>query len=203
MADYYYTIAEENREEVKITKSRFIATAIPVKNKDQAKAELDRIRKEFQKDNPSHNCWAYRLGEKGLEYSYSDDGEPNGTAGKPILFAIKKYDLSDILVVVTRFFGGTKLGKGGLSRAYGDSTEEVLKVTDKLKVDIVITVMVFCNYEEINVIKRLLNEYAITFEENYTDTIEINSKIPISKVDEFCDAITSKTNGNAGYRVIN
>jgi len=198
--DYYYTIKEKNREEIKVNKSRFIATVIPVNNKEEALEQLDKIKVEFY--DSSHNCFAFRFGQNGFEYRYSDDGEPNNSAGKPILFAIKKFNYSDIIVVVSRFYGGTKLGKGGLARAYGDATELALEECVKQKVDITKKVMVFCNYEDINVIKRLVSEYAIYFEEDYKDSIEIVSNIPKSKVDKFCEQIVELTSARAGFRVM-
>jgi uncharacterized YigZ family protein len=198
--DFYNSAEEKSRAEFKEKKSKFIATVIPIENKEQAKEELDKIKKEFY--DASHNCYAWRLGNEGLEYRSSDDGEPNGSAGKPILFALKKYELSDVLLVVTRFFGGTKLGVGGLARAYGGAAELVLEDTKKKQVDIFKRVSVFCTYEEINVIKRLLSQYALSYDETYTDSIVILAKIPQSKMDKFCERIVSKTNARAGFRLL-
>lgn len=198
--DFYFTIKKQKREEIKVKKSRFIATAIPVKSKEEALEKLDEIKVEFH--DSRHNCFAYRIGNDGLEYRYSDDGEPNNSAGKPILFSIKKYNYSDILVVVTRFFGGTKLGKGPLARAYGESAELALELCEAEKVDITKQVIVFCTYEDINVIKRLTSQYAIKFEEDYKDSIQIKAEIPVTKVEEFCDQITQLTSARAGFRVM-
>ena len=198
--DFYNSVEEKSRTEFKEKKSKFIANVIPIENKEQAKEELDKIKKEFY--NASHNCYAWRLGNEGLEYRSSDDGEPNGSAGKPILFALKKYNVSDVLLVVTRFFGGTKLGVGGLARAYGGAAELVLEDIVKRQVDIFKRVSVFCTYEEINIIKRLLSEYALSYEETYTDSIVILARIPQSKMDEFCEKIVAKTNARAGFRLL-
>ena len=199
--DFYYTIKETKRIEFKEKKSRFIATALHIDSKESAMEELDKVKREFH--DARHNCYAYRIGEKGLEFRSSDDGEPSGTAGKPILFAEKKYELSDVLVVVTRFFGGVKLGKGGLARAYGEAAELVLQEVEKVKVDITKRLKVFCTYEEINFVKRHLNEYAVSFEEIYTDVIDITAEIPRSKVEEFCEILEQKTLSKAGWRIIN
>lgn len=200
MADYYYTIKNLEREEIKILKSKFIATAIPVKSYEHAKDEYDKVKKEYF--DSRHNCWAWRFGENGLDFRYSDDSEPSGSAGKPILFAIKKYEVSDVLVVVTRFFGGVKLGVGGLVRAYSDATELVLQKCDKVKIDITKSVKIFTTYEDISIIKNLLDAYAVTYEDNYTDLIDIKSEIPISKVEEFTNLIVSKTNARSGFRIL-
>lgn len=198
--DFYNSVEEKSRTEFKEKKSKFIANVIPIENKEQAKEELDKIKKEFY--NASHNCYAWRLGNEGLEYRSSDDGEPNGSAGKPILFALKKYNVSDVLLVVTRFFGGTKLGVGGLARAYGGAAELALESIEKKQVDIFKRVSVFCTYEEINIVKRLLSEYALSYEETYTDSIVILARIPQSKMDEFCEKIVAKTNARAGFRLL-
>ena len=200
MADFYFTIEQRKQAEIKINKSRFIATAIPVKNTDEAKEEYDKIKKQYH--DASHNCWAWKFGENGLDFRYSDDGEPKGSAGKPILFTISKYDVSDILLVVTRFFGGKKLGVGGLVRAYSDAAEECLKLCEKKQIDITKKVKVFTTYEDLNVIKSLLDTYAVSYEEHYTDLIDITAQIPVSKVEEFTSNITQKTNARSGFRVM-
>jgi len=200
MADFYYTIKDIQREEIKIKKSRFIATVIPVLNSEIAKEEYDKIKKEFH--DARHNCWAWRFGENGLDFRYSDDGEPNGSAGKPILFSLKKYEVSDVMLVVTRFFGGVKLGVGGLVRAYSEAAELVLDKCEKIQIDITKTVKIFTTYEDISIIKSLLDSYAVSYEDNYTDFIDIKSEIPLSKVEEFTSLIVSKTNARSGFRII-
>lgn len=200
MADYYFTIESWQRAELKIEKSRFLATAFPAPTVEEAKEALDSVKVEFH--DARHNCFAYRIGPKGMEFRAADDGEPNGTGGKPILFAIKKFEFSDIIVVVTRYFGGKKLGKGGLARAYGDTAEEALKLCTPKKIDITQKVKVFCTYEEINVIKRILDEYAVSYDETYTDSIDITANIPISKVEEFVQTVDVKTYARAGTRVL-
>lgn len=200
MADFYFTIQELCQTEIKINKSRFIATAIPVRSSEEAKEEYDKIKKQYH--DASHNCWAWRFGENGLDFRYSDDGEPKGSAGKPILFTISKYDVSDVLLVVTRFFGGKKLGVGGLVRAYSDAAEECLKLCEKKQIDITKKVKVFTTYEDLNVIKSLLDTFAVSYEENYTDLIDITANIPVSKVEDFTAKITQKTNARSGFRVM-
>jgi uncharacterized YigZ family protein len=127
--DSYRTISSKIRNEIKIIDSRFIASAFPVSVKEEAEDIIKQVRIEFYDAN--HNCFAYRIGISGEVFRYSDDGEPSGTAGVKIFRAIQSKNISDILIVVTRYFGGTKLGVGGLSRAYFDSTMSVL---DKAKI---------------------------------------------------------------------
>lgn len=112
----YKSIHKYGRDEIIINKSRFIGTAAPVENEEQAVEFIEKIKKEFK--DASHNCYAYVIGEnKGIQ-RYSDDGEPSGTAGMPILNVINQENIVNAAVVVTRYFGGVLLGAGGLVRAY-------------------------------------------------------------------------------------
>ena len=110
--------------EIEVKKSRFIAYAFELKNVDEVKADIEFLRKQHKKAN--HVCYAYVCNINGVSEKCSDDGEPSGTAGYPILNVIKKKNLSNILVAVVRYFGGIKLGAGGLTRAYTKAASEVL-----------------------------------------------------------------------------
>ena len=128
----YLTIKESKTAKLKERGSIFIAQAIPVSTEDEAKTNLDKVKKELF--DATHHCFAFRVGKGEKEvFKYSDAGEPRGTAGKPILTAIQSKNLTDILVVVTRYFGGVKLGTGGLSRAYHESAVKVLNECEILK----------------------------------------------------------------------
>jgi uncharacterized YigZ family protein len=194
--DTYFTVNEEYRAEISVKSSRFIATCVPVTTRESALERLAHIRSEFF--DATHNCYAYRLGIGGLDFRFSDDGEPNSTAGKPILFMMQKYEVSDVLLIVTRYYGGTKLGVGGLSRAYSDAAEQVLKLCNKKPVYKTTKVRVMCMYEDIGVVKSLLETYAVSHEADYRDIIEIYCDIPCSLIDEFCNAVTQKTHARAG-----
>lgn len=194
--DFYYTVDKSERTEIKIKGSKFIASVKPVQSKEEAMDFLAQIRAEFHDAN--HNCFAYTIGYDGLEYRYADDGEPTGTAGKPILFSIKKFNIKDVIVIVTRYFGGTKLGVGGLARAYAESAKTALEMCTLKIVHRTIPVTVFCTYEDISPIKKLLDDFAISYEETYRDVIEIIARIPISKTEQFSAAVTSATKGRAG-----
>ena len=122
MGDVYQTIKQEGRDELIISRSRFICHSFPVSTEDEATTHLEIIRKEFRDAN--HNVWAYVLGTS--KERYSDDGEPQGTAGMPVLNVIRKENLRDVLVIITRYFGGTKLGAGGLVRAYSQGAKLAL-----------------------------------------------------------------------------
>ncbi len=191
--DIYYTIEQSEIAEIKIKGSKFIGYAAPAASREIAMEFLEGIRaKHF---DATHNCYAFKIGKEGIDYRYSDDGEPNGTAGKPILYTFTKFDVSDIIVVVTRYFGGTKLGVGGLVRAYSDASEAVLEQCTKKIIHCTSPVQVHCTYEDINTVKRLLSQYAISMDEEYTDKVVITAEIHKSKAQSFCDEVYKHTNG--------
>jgi uncharacterized YigZ family protein len=198
--DTYFTIQSPVRSEVKIKGSRFIGSAIPAANKEIAMIALEGIRKEFF--DATHNCFAYRFGSSGLEFRTADDGEPNGSAGKPILFSIQKAQVSDVLVVVTRYFGGTKLGVGGLARAYSESATDVLTKCEIVPVHRTTGVKIFCTYEDVDTVKKLIEKAAIRYEQNYHDAVEFTAYIPQSQVENFTHSITTYTNARAGTIIL-
>ncbi len=122
--DTFNEIEKAATVEIKIKGSRFIGEVLYAKDREAAQALLQGIRK--REYNATHHCWAYRLGQSADVFRYSDDGEPSGSAGAPILRQIDAKAVTNLLVVVTRYYGGTKLGVGGLSRAYGDAAEAAL-----------------------------------------------------------------------------
>lgn len=129
----YKTLHEYGMDEVEIERSRFIGYAKPVKSEEEAIEFVNEIKKKHK--DATHNVWAYTVGENMNIQRYSDDGEPQGTAGIPSLEVIKKEDLRDVVIVVTRYFGGVKLGAGGLVRAYTKGAKiglEAGKIIDKV-----------------------------------------------------------------------
>ncbi|EXJ23669.1 protein co-occurring with transport systems [Alkalibacterium sp. AK22] len=118
------TVSQEGQHEIIIKKSRFICAVKRTQTEQEARRFIDTVKKEHWK--ASHNCSAYIVGPDGLIQRASDDGEPSGTAGIPMLEVLKKNNLTDLTAVVTRYFGGTKLGAGGLIRAYGKAVSETL-----------------------------------------------------------------------------
>lgn len=128
----YPVPAEYLERETEVKKSRFIARVAPVSSRDEVKIWLE----QAHRDHPDarHICWAYQIGRPGsaAEAAMNDDGEPSGTAGKPILNVIQHKDMGDVLVMVIRYFGGIKLGAGGLVRAYAGAAESVLAAVDRV-----------------------------------------------------------------------
>lgn len=133
MLQKYRTIKEDNQHEVEIKKSRFICFLKRIETEEEAKAFIQQIKKEHWKAN--HNCSAFVLGDHHEIQRSSDDGEPSGTAGVPMLEVLKKNDLINVCAVVTRYFGGTKLGAGGLIRAYSGSVAQAIVHTGLLRAD--------------------------------------------------------------------
>ncbi len=128
MDDHFLTINSESTTEIKIKASRFIGETFLVQTVDEARERLGSVcRREY---SANHHCYAWRVGvAPDSSFKYSDDGEPNGTAGKPIYDVLAGHKLTNSLVVVTRYFGGTKLGTGGLVRAYGEAARSVIELS--------------------------------------------------------------------------
>lgn len=180
--DTYYIPASTMVTEIKVKGSKFISGLFPVRSKDEAESVYNEVKKKYY--NATHNCFAYRIDSNN--FRYSDDGEPNGTAGKPILQMIDNKDLSETLCVVTRYFGGAKLGTGGLIRAYSDAAKEVLnkvKIIRKIKSK---KINLTFSYELEKSVRKLLNIYQAKIDNcNYTDHINMIVLIPESKVMSF------------------
>lgn len=162
------TLSEE------IKKSRFIVNAAPINNAIHASEFIESI----SDPNATHNCWAWKLGS---QYRFSDDGEPTSTAGRPILAAIEGQDCDQIVVVVTRYFGGIKLGTGGLMRAYGGSTSHCLQQAELTPIILRITCTIACLYSEWPIIENKLKEAAAIIEEQYFNESGTHLKIAITK----------------------
>lgn len=132
-----------------IKKSRFLGKATPIANEDEAKAFLASV----SDPAANHNCWAWRIGQA---YRFSDDGEPSGTAGKPILQAIDGQDLDGVVVVVTRFFGGILLGSGGLVRAYGGTAAQMLRAAEKREIIPLVSGLCTVGFSDLALVKSRL-----------------------------------------------
>jgi len=154
MSDHYQTIAARVEHRIKIERSEFLGVAFPVAREDEFFAELERVQKRWF--DATHHCWAFRL-FAGQRARSSDAGEPSGTAGKPILNAIEGAQLFDLGVVVVRWFGGIKLGTGGLSRAYRESAAETLRSAQRVDRYLYERVNVIVPFDALGTIYRLVN----------------------------------------------
>ncbi|HNY02631.1 MAG TPA: YigZ family protein [Bacteroidales bacterium] len=154
--DAYLSVAAESRGVFRDRASKFIAVALPVTTEEEVKQRLNELRKTYHDAN--HHCFAYRLGPGGSAYRFNDDGEPSGSAGKPIYGQLLSKDISDVLVVVIRYFGGTKLGVPGLINAYRTAAKEALGQADVVTRVVQTGYCVAFGYPLMNEVMRILKE---------------------------------------------
>lgn len=155
-SDTYLTIENPTEAIFKDKGSKFLAFAYPVENDQQVKEILNQLKKEHHTAN--HHCYAYRLGADKMNYRANDDGEPNNTAGKPILGQIQSNDLTNILIVVVRYFGGTLLGVSGLINAYKNSAADVIKTSSVIEKQILFHYTIQFYFEHLNDVMKLLKQ---------------------------------------------
>ncbi len=159
-SEYYYTIEVPGTAEFKDRGSKFIAYAYPITDVNDFKEKLAALKKEHPK--AVHHCFAYRLGLDGNTFRVSDDGEPSGTAGRPILGQIDSKQATNILIVVVRYFGGTLLGVPGLINAYKMVSSMVLQVTAVVPKPILVAYRVQFDYTQMNDVMKLLKQFECT-----------------------------------------
>lgn len=195
MKDIYKTIYKNGEDEVIINKSKFIGYSSPINSEDQALSFIESIKTKHK--DATHNVYAYVLGEESNIQRFSDDGEPSGTAGIPALEVIKKEDLRNMVVVVTRYFGGIKLGGGGLIRAYTKGAK--IGIDSGIIVDMTIhtKLRISIPYTILGKIENYLGNNSYKAEELiYMEDVEILLYVIKSKVDEFKEEILNLSNGN-------
>ncbi|MGL4229102.1 MAG: IMPACT family protein [Tannerellaceae bacterium] len=156
MGDTYKTITGTAEGLFTEKRSKFIAYAVPVRTVEEVKEQVEKFRKQYY--DARHVCWAYMLGHERKNFRANDDGEPSGTAGKPILGQINSNELTNILVVVIRYFGGIKLGTGGLIVAYKAAAAEVLAVAEVEERTVDVDVKVIYEYPFMNGVMRIIKE---------------------------------------------
>jgi uncharacterized YigZ family protein len=162
-ADLYRTIAAPAQSIYKEKGSKFLGFAFPVESEEEIKEILGQLRKEYY--NARHHCYAYMLGAAGATYRTNDDGEPNHSAGDPILWQIRSAGISYILIVVVRYFGGIKLGVSGLIQAYKTAAAEAIAQATIIEKVETATLQVNFTYEHLNVIMSLVKEYKLDIKE--------------------------------------
>lgn len=198
MSDGYPVPARTARVEDVIQASRFIATVGHAPTAEAARAFIDARRAEYP--DATHNCWAYVAGPPGTTASIgmSDAGEPHGTAGRPMLDVLLHSGIGEIAAVVTRYYGGTKLGTGGLVRAYGGAVQHALAELETVQRVERTRLAVTTSYAEVTVMRRLLKEYdAEDVSENYSDVVRWLAAIPASRIDAFIAAVNELSAGRA------
>ena len=187
----YRTLELPIQAEFKDKGSRFLAFAYPVQTAEQVKKHVDDLRQEHHKAR--HWCYAYRLGVDGNQFRANDDGEPSGSAGRPILGQIDSFELTDVLVVVVRYFGGTLLGVSGLIHAYKTSTQMALENAQIIEKNIEKTVRIRCEYPYLNEAIRIAkNHQAEIIEQDLQLDCRLTVRIPLANA-EACLAAWAQT----------
>lgn len=194
----YKTLYEGGSGEIVEKKSRFIATIESIETEEEALAFIARMKKQYW--DARHNCYAFVAGRNHELQRCSDDGEPNGTAGRPMLEVLLREDIHNIAVVVTRYFGGTLLGTGGLVRAYQKSVQAGLAnsiIIEKLQGR---QLTIHTDYNGIGKIQYVLAQQQISvMDTEYTDKVAVQTVVPLEKLKELKEAVTEGTNGSAQF----
>lgn len=196
MKETLRVVYEGGEGEIIEKKSRFIATVRPVDTEEEALQFIEGLKKKYW--NATHNCFAYVIGDNMEIQRFSDDGEPSGTAGKPMLEVLLGEDVHNAAVVVTRYFGGTLLGTGGLVRAYGKSVKAGLEnsvVVDKIRG---MQLEIQTDYNGLGKIQYLLGQRKIpVLDSQYGQDVVVTALVPMTELDEVKQAITEATGGKS------
>lgn len=195
MEDQYFIIARESTAEIKIKNSRFIGETCLVESAEQALERLNAVRK--REHAATHHCYGYRVGILSEAKSkYSDDGEPNGTAGKPIFDHLVGLDLCNILLVVTRYYGGTNLGTGGLTHAYGEIAKVVLDQSGKVEQYVQARLRLVIDFSFYDKVLRLVTKLGATATSSeFSDQVRMELSIRRSRAEELRSALVELTSG--------
>ena len=198
MLHSYQTIKEDGQSEIEIKKSRFICSLKRVTIEEEAKDFIQTIKKEHWKAN--HHCSAFVIGEKNEIQRSSDDGEPSGTAGIPMLEVLKKNELINVIAVVTRYFGDTKLGTGGLIRAYTHAVSHALEEIGIVKGTLQQEISVHITYPQLGKLENYLTLNQLTIKEtNYTDKVTVVCLVTEDSVASFKESIIELMNGQVSF----
>ena len=196
----YKVVYQGGEGEIVEKKSRFIATIQPVTTQEEAIEFIERIKKQYW--DARHNCSAYIIGRKGEVTRCSDDGEPSQTAGKPMLEVLLGEELKNVCVVVTRYFGGTLLGTGGLVRAYSMAVKEGLKNCGIGIMHYGINLSIRIDYTYMGKVQYSMAHHTITIEETiFTELVELKVVIPFELLKTIQEEVTESTNGTAKFEI--
>lgn len=191
-----FTLASETYYEEEIKKSRFQAIAAPVENEQMLKAFLAR----HLDISTTHQCWAWKIGPN---VRFNDDGEPSGTAGRPILAAIEGNELSNVIVLVNRWYGGIKLGTGGLVRAYGGSAGQCLLLSDKIELIFKKEITFHCLFNEWSIFQYELNQFQVEYSEQYDESgVSVLAKLKIDEIEPFKLKLQDITRGREQLKIL-
>lgn len=194
----YKAVYRGGEGEIVEKKSRFIATVQPVESEEEALAFIAALKKKYW--NATHNCWAYVVGERQELQRCSDDGEPQGTAGRPMLEVLLGEGIHNAAVVVTRYFGGTLLGTGGLVRAYSKSVQAGLSGSTIIEKQQGYLLRMDTDYNGIGKIQYLLGQRGLVITDSvYTDRVQVETLVPEAVLEKLKEDITEGTNGRTVY----
>ena len=195
MSEPLFTLTQRCRHQVEIKKSRFLAQAEPVTSSEQALAFVH----EVSDATATHNCWAYCIGQ---DYRFNDDGEVTSTGGRPILQAIQGQSMDRVVVVVTRWYGGTKLGVGGLVRAYGGTAAECLRSAERAIIVATTRLGVHCDFAELALLKARMKDLQAEVEnENFgADGVTLELRLPDSQLAEAELLVNDVTRGRSSAK---
>ncbi|MDY0408927.1 YigZ family protein [Virgibacillus soli] len=197
----YFTVKHSGSDELTIQKSRFIGYVKRVETEDEAQLFIQEIKKKHH--DATHNCSAYIIGEHDQIQKANDDGEPSGTAGVPILEVLKKQHLKDTAVVITRYFGGIKLGAGGLIRAYGSATSKAIETTGIVKRQLMQGFSITVTYPLLGKLENeLRNSDHILETIHYMENVEFIVYVQIGSESSFTEWITNLTSDQANVKMI-
>ena len=191
----YPVPAADAEVELRFKNSRFIGTAAPANTVDEAKAYINAMHQRFP--DASHHCYAFAVGYGAtIVHGMSDDGEPSGTAGRPMLAVVKGAGLGDVVVVATRYFGGTKLGTGGLVKAYTETAQAALAAVERVEKVETIGVLVELGYEAYEVCKRHIEALGARIEtEDFGANVQLMVRLDEERFDELCTTLKDATSG--------
>lgn len=193
----YCAVYEGGQGEIVEKKSRFIATVLPIETEEEALEFIAKMKKKYW--DARHNCYVYSIGMNREFTRCSDDGEPSGTAGRPMLDVILGEDIYNVAVVVTRYFGGVLLGTGGLVRAYSKAVQEGLAASKVILKQKGIALKITTDYTGLGKIQYIAGERNIpVLDSEYTDKVVMKLLVPVQDVGSVQKAITEGTNGRAG-----
>ena len=198
--DTFLTIKGDANSLLKEKGSKFIGSAFHVQDEPSAKMKLDTVKKKYH--DATHNCWAFRVGQgdniKGLS---GDDGEPSGSAGAPMLSVITGADLTNLIVVVTRYFGGTKLGVGGLIRAYGGCVKLLIENATVIEQTITADVTLLVDYPLLSNVLRAASKFKAEVRQDHEEgKALVTVSVRLSEVDKFRSEIVDATGGSVLFR---
>lgn len=199
MLEQYKTIIKQGQGEIIEKKSRFIATVCPVKTEEDAKTFIEEMKKKYW--NATHNVFAYQIGEQNEIQRFSDDGEPQGTAGMPVLDVLQREEIKNAVIVVTRYFGGTLLGTGGLVRTYGKAAKQGLITSGICEVILYKKFCVTVSYTNSGKVQYeiLQNGYEL-YDTLYTENVTYIVLVKWKQCDSFLKKIIDITKNNVGIK---